>query len=143
MSLARFCGHGAHGIAQAAASQRGTLAAWPGIRGSGCDGCGTLSGLEVAVSGDELPARCCDYRRIWKTVSRENQIAHRKGGGKTMKVRIVVIVDDYLAPPAWSDYHESENVEIEDLPKVAGMLATVSASKISGKISRMREASKK
>jgi hypothetical protein len=60
-----------------------------------------------------------------------------------MKVRIVVTVDDYLAPPGWSDYHESENVEIEDLPKVAGMLAKVSASKISGKISRTREASKK
>jgi hypothetical protein len=56
-----------------------------------------------------------------------------------MKMRIVVIVDDYLAPPGWTDYHESENVEIDDLPKVAGALAKVSALKISGKISRARE----
>jgi hypothetical protein len=59
-------------------------------------------------------------------------------GGETMKVKIVVIVDD-----AWSDYNVLRFVKIDDLPKVAGMLATITASKISGKISRAREASKK
>jgi hypothetical protein len=55
-----------------------------------------------------------------------------------MKVKIVVIVDD-----AWSDYNVLRFVKIDDLPKVAGLLATITASKISGKISRAREASKK
>jgi hypothetical protein len=55
-----------------------------------------------------------------------------------MKVKIVVIVDD-----AWSDYNVLRFVKIDDLPKVAGLLATITASKICGKISRAREASKK
>jgi hypothetical protein len=65
---------------------------------------------------------------------RENPRVH----SGSIKVKIVVTVDD-----AWSDYDVLQFVEINDLPKVAGMLATITASKISGKISRAREASKK